>query len=66
MVYTCEVEGQTLTWSNMLFQQDLSFVGTIHNVGETQVDDNTGRQQDWKPRDLGDRGTVVDLCNTDV
>ena len=53
VVYTCEVEGTTLTWSNVLFQNDLTWVGSIHNVGEMQVDDDTGQQQDLKPRDLG-------------
>ena len=65
VVYTCEVEGPTLTWSNMLFQNDLILI-TNHVVGETQEDDDTGWQQDSKPRDLGDRGTVVDLCSTNV
>ena len=65
MVYTCEVEGVSLRWSNMLFQNDLILL-TTDNVGDTREDVDTGWQQDVKPRDFGDRGTVVDLCNTDV
>ena len=52
VVYTCEVEGATLTWDNIRFQQDLTLVGH-QSVGQTLVDDDTGQQQDLKPRDLG-------------
>lgn len=45
VVYTCEVEGPTLTWFNMHFQNDLTLL-TTHDVGETQEDDDTGWQQD--------------------
>ena len=61
MVYACEVEVPTLTWSNVLIQNDLTFL-INDDVGETQEDDDAGRQQDVKPCDLGDSETIVDRC----
>jgi len=41
VVYTCEVEGATLTWTNPLFQ-DLTFVNALHEMGDNFTDDAAG------------------------
>lgn len=41
VVYTCEVEGATLTWTNPLFQ-DLTFVYALHEMGDNFTDDAAG------------------------
>ena len=64
VVYTCEVEGVSLRWSNILFQNDLILL--TNRVGVTQIDDNTGWQQDANLVILGTEEPAVDLCNTDV
>ena len=43
VVFTCEVEGETLTWDNEAFQSStISFIRVNNPVGDRSTDANTG------------------------
>ena len=44
VVFTCEVEGQTLTWGNVAFQppMTISFISRNNPVGNIGEETNTG------------------------
>ena len=41
VVFTCEVEGETLTWENVAFGT-ISFIRVNNPVGDRTIDANTG------------------------
>ena len=44
VVFTCEVQGRTLTWENMAFGT-VSFIKVNNPVGDVQFDANTGEER---------------------
>ena len=46
VVFTCEVEGETLTWENVAFlSSSISFIRVNNPPGDRSTDSNTGTVQ---------------------